>query len=270
VGRTLWREDGSVFCICCWVFPMQSFSGPSPLVLATIFIVSDLRRPISSPLTTRRVTVEVFDPASTRDTVLVSESESYVTTDGQSASLSWYKAPIRGLPPDFFPYGIRNTSDSYVLDSVGRALWREDGSVFCMCHWPLPAQSISVLVPWDLRPYFTVSDLRLPFSSSPTTRRVTVEVFDPAFKRVSQSTQSWCRSQSQSHIATDGQSVSKSWCRAPFGAYDQIFSTVWQLRSCFLLWGGSVFCQSHCLHYYVICYNVKNVYILHVKIYIRG
>jgi hypothetical protein len=39
---------------------------------------------------------------------------------------------------------------------------------------------------------------------------------------------------SQSHIATDGQSVSKSWCRAPSGAYDQIFITVWQLRSCFL------------------------------------
>jgi hypothetical protein len=40
------------------------------------------------------------------------ESESYVTTDGQSASLSWYKAPIRGLRPDFFPrseYGIRLT-----------------------------------------------------------------------------------------------------------------------------------------------------------------
>jgi hypothetical protein len=47
--------------------------------------------------------------------------------------------------------------------------------------------------------------------------------------------------QSQSHIATDGQSisqsvsqsVSKSWCRAPSGAHDQIFITVWQLRSCF-------------------------------------
>jgi hypothetical protein len=37
VGRPLWREDGSVFCMCCWVFPMQSFSGPSPLGLATIF-----------------------------------------------------------------------------------------------------------------------------------------------------------------------------------------------------------------------------------------
>jgi hypothetical protein len=40
-------------------------------------------------------------------------------------------------------------------------------------------------------------------------------------------------SQCQYHIATDGRSVSKSWCRAPFGAHDQIFITVWQLRSCF-------------------------------------
>jgi hypothetical protein len=39
--------------------------------------------------------------------------------------------------------------------------------------------------------------------------------------------------QSQSHIATDGQSISKSWCRAPSGADDQIFITAWQLRSCF-------------------------------------
>jgi hypothetical protein len=44
--------------------------------------------------------------------VSLSESESYITTDGQSASLSWYKAPIRGLRPDFFfrsEYGIRLT-----------------------------------------------------------------------------------------------------------------------------------------------------------------
>jgi hypothetical protein len=37
VGRPLWREDGSVFCICCWPLLTQSFSGPSPLGLATIF-----------------------------------------------------------------------------------------------------------------------------------------------------------------------------------------------------------------------------------------
>jgi hypothetical protein len=90
------------------------------------------------------------------------------------------KHPSGAYDQIFFPFGIRNTSDSYVLYSVGRPLWREDGSVFCMCRWPLPAQSFSVVVPWDLRPYFTVSDLRLPFLSPPTTRRVTVEVFDPA------------------------------------------------------------------------------------------
>jgi hypothetical protein len=31
-----------------------------------------------------------------------SESESYITTGGKSASLSWNKAPIWGLPPDFY------------------------------------------------------------------------------------------------------------------------------------------------------------------------
>jgi hypothetical protein len=36
-----------------------------------------------------------------------SESESYVTTDGQSASLSWYKAPIQGLRP--YSFSVRNT-----------------------------------------------------------------------------------------------------------------------------------------------------------------
>jgi hypothetical protein len=37
VGRPLWREDGFVFCICCWSLPVQSFLGPSPAGLATIF-----------------------------------------------------------------------------------------------------------------------------------------------------------------------------------------------------------------------------------------
>jgi hypothetical protein len=38
-------------------------------------------------------------------------------------------------------------------------------------------------VPWDSRPYSTVSDSRLPFLSPPTIRRATVEVFDPASTR---------------------------------------------------------------------------------------
>jgi hypothetical protein len=54
-------------------------------------------------------------------------------------------------------------------------------------HGAGPCQSSLswVRVPWESRPYFTVSDLRLPFSSPPTTLRVTVEVFDPASTRVS-------------------------------------------------------------------------------------
>jgi hypothetical protein len=40
-----------------------------------------------------------------------------------------------------------------------------------------------VRVPWDSRPYLTVSDSRLPFLSPPTTRRAMVEIFDPASTR---------------------------------------------------------------------------------------
>jgi hypothetical protein len=46
----------------------------------------------------------IYIPQEQGDPVIVinSESESYVTTDGQSASLSWNKAPIWGIRPDFF------------------------------------------------------------------------------------------------------------------------------------------------------------------------
>jgi hypothetical protein len=72
---------------------------------------------------------------------------------------------------------------SYGLVFVGRPLWREDGSVFCICCLPSPGSLSRVRVPWDSWPYFTVSDLGLPFSLPPTIRRVTVEVFDPASTR---------------------------------------------------------------------------------------
>jgi hypothetical protein len=34
--------------------------------------------------------------------ILSDESESYITTDGQSVSVSWNKAPIWGLRPDLY------------------------------------------------------------------------------------------------------------------------------------------------------------------------
>jgi hypothetical protein len=42
---------------------------------------------------------------------------------------------------------------------------------------------------------------------------------------------------SRSHIATDGQSISKSWCRVPSGAHDQIFITLLTVTVLFL-WGA--------------------------------
>jgi hypothetical protein len=105
-----------------------------------------------------------------------SQSQSYVTTDGQPASLSWNKAPIWGLRPD-------------CLTVAGLMIWgalsdERTGLPFAIATGPRQRSHFRVRVPQDSWPYFTVSDSRLPFSSPPTTRRVTVEVFDPAFTRV--------------------------------------------------------------------------------------
>jgi hypothetical protein len=94
------------------------------------------------------------------------ESESYVTTDGQPASLSWNKAPFWGLRPDLY----------YYLTVAGLLMW---GAL----SGPRQPSNSRVRVLWDSRPYFTVSDSRLSFSSPPTTRRVTVEVFVPTSTR---------------------------------------------------------------------------------------
>jgi hypothetical protein len=45
-------------------------------------------------------------------------------------------------------------------------------------------------------------------------------------------------SQRQSYIATDGESVSKSWCRAPSGTHDQIFSYYYLTVTVLFLWGA--------------------------------
>jgi hypothetical protein len=132
VARPLWREDGSVFCICCWPLPWPE-----------------------------------------------SESESYVTTDGQSASLSWNKAPIWGSRSDLY----------YCQTVAGLLMWgalsdETTDLSFTIAASPRQRSHSRVRVPWDSRLYFTVLYLRLPFSSPPTTRSVTVEVFDPASTRI--------------------------------------------------------------------------------------
>jgi hypothetical protein len=70
----LWRQDGYVIYNCCWPSPAHSC----------------------------RVRVQ-WDPRSYfTGTGVESEFESYVTTDSQSASLSWNEAPIWGLWPHIY------------------------------------------------------------------------------------------------------------------------------------------------------------------------
>jgi hypothetical protein len=149
-----------------------------------------------------------------------SRVESYVTTDGQSASLSWNKAHIWGLRQDFY----------YCQKVASLLMWGalSDERTFLLLITDVGPRQCSqsrVRVPWDSRQYFIASDMRLPFSSPPTSLSITVEVIEPTSTRDKPSVQSY------SHC--DWRSVSKSWCRAPSGAHDQIFITVWQLRSRF-------------------------------------
>jgi hypothetical protein len=91
-----------------------------------------------------------------------------VTTDGRSASLSWNKAPIWGLRPDFY------YCQTVACLSKWRALSDErTGRSFTIATGAQQRSHSRVRVP-----YLTVSDSRLPFSSSPTTRTAYVEVFD--------------------------------------------------------------------------------------------
>jgi hypothetical protein len=76
-----------------------------------------------------------------------------------------------------------------LFESYGPVLWgtlsdERTGLSFVYAAVPCQCSLSRVRVPCYSRPYFTVSDLRLPFSSPPTTCRVTVEVFDPASTRV--------------------------------------------------------------------------------------
>jgi hypothetical protein len=84
---------------------------------------------------------------------------------------------------------IKHPSGAYcqillLLDSCG-LMWgalsdERMGQSFTTAAGPRQRSHSLVRAPWDSRLYFTVSDSRYPFSSPPTTRRATVEVFDSA------------------------------------------------------------------------------------------
>jgi hypothetical protein len=102
------------------------------------------------------LTIDLNDDSLTNDFEWT-ESESYITTDGQSASPSWNKAPVWGLRPDF----------SYCQTVAGVLMWgslsgERTGPSFTIVAGPRQRNHFRVRVPWDSSPYFTVSGSRLP------------------------------------------------------------------------------------------------------------
>jgi hypothetical protein len=170
MGCSLWWQDRSVVYSCCWPSPAQSFLGPSPVGLTTIFYCLRFE---TSLFTTSYDSQDYGGGRTCLHTP--SRVKSYVTTDGQSTTASWNKATIWGLWPDFY----------YCQIVAGLLMWgalpdKRTGLSFTTAAGPHHHSHSLVGVPWDSRPYFTASDSRLPFLSPPTTRRATVEVFDPA------------------------------------------------------------------------------------------
>jgi hypothetical protein len=124
VGRSLRREDGSVVYSRCWPSPAQSFSGPSPAWLPTIFYCLTFETPptwkarspylcplgtgwpsytprhwvpYSSPPTTRRATVEVFEAASIRGTSIQRVFNTSVRTSEVTLRLLYKAQPVNAV-----------------------------------------------------------------------------------------------------------------------------------------------------------------------------
>jgi hypothetical protein len=84
------------------------------------------RVPSSLSSTTRRVTVDVFEPTTTCESCNPLVEVELRLTVSQSVSMSWYRAPLWDLRKILLPVGM------FLSVSVGRPLWREEGSAICI------------------------------------------------------------------------------------------------------------------------------------------
>jgi hypothetical protein len=117
------------------------FWGPSSVGLVTIFSLSNSRLPFPSPPTTRRATVEVFDPASTRDTEYFKVKVTLWLTVSQSVILS-----VEPHPGLMIRYLL--LFDSYGLVLGGALSDERTGLSFIYAAGPRQRSPSRVNVPW--------------------------------------------------------------------------------------------------------------------------
>jgi hypothetical protein len=135
-----------------WIIWLQLLSSPD-WVLCLLSLLSAGSHHLAQSSALGSAWLSLLSAGSSSGNLLLSESESYITTDGQSASLSWNKAPIWGLRPDLY----------YCLTVAGLLMWgvlsdERTGLPFAIATGPRQRSHSRVRVPWDSQPYFTVSD----------------------------------------------------------------------------------------------------------------
>jgi hypothetical protein len=104
------------------------FLQPSLAVARYRFPTADVPLPLGSRT--------VPDLSYSNSWLTQSHSQSYVTSDGQSAGLSWNKAPIWGPRPDFCY--CQTIADLLMRSALSD---KRTGLSFYDCCWPSPAQS---------------------------------------------------------------------------------------------------------------------------------
>jgi hypothetical protein len=137
VGRPLWREVGCIVFSCCWVLSAESFSGPSPAGLTTIFFCLNIET-----LQSRRSKL-LYDWRSVSQCLAIEH-------------------PCGTCNQILLPVGML-LSEICGLVSVGRPFWREDGSAICsvIAQWPESLRA---------RNHTLLSHLRLPQPGRPGSR----------------------------------------------------------------------------------------------------
>jgi hypothetical protein len=154
LGGPLWREDGPV-CLLYILLALARvvFLGSESLGTRDHILLSQIWDfPFRRPLRLAGWWWKYSYPPP--HGCLIQQSESYITIDGQLASLSWNKAYIWGLRPDFYYY------QTIAGLLIWGALWREDG---CWLRFLVAlANAVKTTSPRYIAPARTAQKTSLP------------------------------------------------------------------------------------------------------------
>jgi hypothetical protein len=170
VGSPLWREDGFVYFSSCWASPAQSFSGSSSGDSWPFLKVSNLRFPQSGGPGSciyfpQKQGIPVTPPGIGFILSLQLRSSKFEVTLWPTVTQSvrlGVEHPCGTCDQILLPVGML-LSEIWGHISVGRLLWREDGSAIC-----------SAITQWSesrrTRNHTLLSHLRLPQPRRPGSR----------------------------------------------------------------------------------------------------